>query len=169
LLDVNCERLSANALVKFVVLELAINQGKMLLKHKDLIIRRLKVFNPENVHEIRMVTQLALCVAQIDSGGELVKKYVGHAMKYVNAFSFADVQRVLRCLKHQQEVLTTIVPLPLLMERLRTLMRENNDADVLQGIEQIFSQAIDNFEGEQRTDFESELLGFAVRFEENVK
>jgi hypothetical protein len=63
LLDVNCERLSANALVKFVVLELAINQGKMLMKHKDLIIRRLRVFNPENVHEIRMVTQLALCVA----------------------------------------------------------------------------------------------------------
>ena len=56
LLGANCERFTSNALIKFVVLELALNQGQFLLKQKDMILRRLKGFNLDGLHDIRMIT-----------------------------------------------------------------------------------------------------------------
>jgi hypothetical protein len=135
-----------------VVLQLTLNQGRPS-KHKDLMLRRLRVFNPYNVHVMSMITKLVVYVAQIDPSGDLLAKYIGRAMKKVSIFSFQDIQRILRAImlatsEGQPEkpeiaelLVSSIAPL---LERIRHLLRDSPEYECLIGIELLAPYIYDN-------------------------
>lgn len=62
LIDANIERYATNALVKLVILVVTLNPTH--LKHRDLLMERLRLFNPEYVSgNIYLMCHLVFCIS----------------------------------------------------------------------------------------------------------
>lgn len=155
LIDVNIERYANNALIKLVILVLA--QDPTHPKHRDLLMRKLRQFNPENVSDMRLSSQLVLCISQLEQSPEKEQylRYLNYTMKQSYMFTFQDAHRICRSFKYistagasqkqQQETFeSNRNHLKSIMERMRILMRECNEFEVLAGSE-LLCQHFQNF------------------------
>jgi len=61
MVEANFEQYAQNALVKFAILVLT--QSTSNARHNETLIRKLRYFNPENITDVRILTQLILCIA----------------------------------------------------------------------------------------------------------
>ena len=155
LTDHHAERFSIHSLVKFVILTSA--QGTAKSKHRDLILKRLRYFNPENLTETRLATQLLICLPQIEGAGELFGKYLEAIMILNPQFDFQDIVRMLRALamgsgaeaRHYQIV----------VERLKQIFAEfKGPSDQLNFLEQILQYYKDLPTNSMKEDIETLLL-----------
>jgi hypothetical protein len=113
LIDQNAERLASHALVKFVILVASFSKHQqsvgggqsLIMRHRELLLRKLRNYNPEGISETRLATQLLLCLSQLDNspglgGGDLFKRFLGAVVKMAPHMSFPDISRSFRALKN---------------------------------------------------------------------
>lgn len=65
LIEKNIDRFASSVMTKLAVLVLS--QKKVNPRHKELLLRRLMYFNPENLMDVKTQSHLLHCIANLDN------------------------------------------------------------------------------------------------------
>jgi len=104
LIDQQAERFALHSLVKFIIL--VTTHPNLRQKHRQLIIKRLRYFNQDNVTDSRLATQLLVCMPQIEVPLEQFLSFLNHIVSTMHKiFDLHDVSRILKALSLAQKLI----------------------------------------------------------------